>query len=95
MGKPVFNPYGMDPGFRSTYDPYNEEQKMLFCPKCGAEVSDGEIKCPVCGKEISPDRWSMEEEAREKKRKIKKAVFVINATAVTLSIFLFLMRTPV
>ncbi len=50
MGKPVFNPYGMDPGFRSTYDPYNEEEKIVICPKCGAEIPDGETKCPKCGK---------------------------------------------
>lgn len=29
MGKPIFNPYGMDPGFRAVYDPYQDEQKSL------------------------------------------------------------------
>ena len=27
MGKPVSNPYGNDPGFRATYDPYAEEEQ--------------------------------------------------------------------
>lgn len=95
MGKPVFNPYGMDPGFRSTYDPYNEEEKIVICPKCGAEIPNGETECPECGKKNSQRRWSQEEEARERKRKIKTAVTVIVATVVALSIFLFFMRTPV
>ena len=82
MGKPIYNPYGMDPGFRATYDPYYdcENDEDVICPKCGAKILHGSIKCPACGEKIT---WNIcpecgekiecnVEELQKKKRKKKR-----------------------
>lgn len=53
MGKPVFNPYGMDPGFRYMDTTAGDKKKRgINCPKCQSKIPYGSCKCPVCNENV-------------------------------------------
>ena len=97
MGKPVFNPYGMDPGFRYTDTPDDErKQPKLLCPKCQAAIPGGSSQCPVCHENVEELLKAAEKEETRTKKIRRTDTIVIAAIVCILLVacIVFFSRVP-